>query len=261
MQPVSTSIEAMLRHDRRVIATALAGAVAIAWAYQAYMDWGMRHGSAFIAALMPVMQAWTPLDPLLLFLMWVLMMLAMMLPSVAPTVLVFAEINRRRREQRAPFVATAVFVAGYLAAWVGFSLVVTLSQWGLHAAALLSPAMVARSPVFAGALLVATGLFQWTPMKEACLARCRSPLGFLLTHWRDGNTGAFRVGLLHGSYCIGCCALLMALMFVNGVMNVGWMAVITAFILVEKLLPAHRWVARGAGSMLCAWGMWVLLAA
>jgi predicted metal-binding membrane protein len=258
MLPATTSVEGVLRHDRRIIAAGLAGAVAVAWAYQIYMDWGMRHGSAVIAALMPIMQAWTGVDALLLFTMWVLMMVAMMLPSVAPTVLAFAEINRRRREQQSPFVPTGVFLAGYLAAWVGFSLVATIAQVALHASALLSPAMVARSPLFAGSLLIATGVFQWTPLKDACLSRCRSPLGFLLGHWREGNRGAFRLGLLHGSYCVGCCALLMTLLFVNGVMNVGWMAALTAFILAEKLLPASPWTARVSGLVLCAWGVWLL---
>ncbi len=254
----ATSVEAMLRRDRWVVASGLAGAAVLAWAYQLYMAWGMKHGSPVIAALMPNMQAWTVWDAFLLFAMWLLMMVAMMLPSVAPTVLAFAEVNRRRREQQSPFVPTGVFVAGYLSAWVGFSLVATVAQAALHAAALLSPAMMAKSHVFAGSLLVATGVFQWTPLKQACLSRCRSPLGFMLAHWRDGISGAFRVGLLHGAYCVGCCALLMALLFVNGVMNVAWIAVLTAFVLAEKLVPAHLWSGRVAGLLLCGWGIWVL---
>ena len=254
------SVESILRRDRWLVASGLGGGAALAWGYQLSMVWGMEHGSPVIAALMPKMQAWTAWDMFLLFAMWVLMMVAMMLPSVTPTVLAFAEVNRRRRERQSPFVSTGVFVAGYLSAWVGFSLVTTVAQAALHASALLSPAMVARSRVFAGSLLVATGVFQWTPLKQACLSRCRSPLGFVLAHWRDGNSGAFRVGLLHGSYCVGCCALLMALLFVNGVMNITWIAVLAAFVLVEKLVPAHLWVGRVAGLLLCGWGIWVLAA-
>jgi predicted metal-binding membrane protein len=254
------SVEALLRRDRWIVASGVAGAAALAWIYQLYMAWGMEHGSPVIAALMPHMHSWTAWDVFLLFAMWVLMMVAMMLPSVAPTVLAFAEINRRRREQRNPFVPTGVFLAGYLTAWVGFSLVATVAQVALHTAALLSPAMVARSPVLAGSLLVATGVFQWTPLKQACLSRCRSPLGFVLAHWREGTLGAFRVGLLHGSYCTGCCALLMALLFVNGVMNVAWIAVLTLFVLAEKLVPWHPWSGRLAGLLLCIWGVWVLAA-
>jgi predicted metal-binding membrane protein len=259
VQAAATPVEAILRHDRWVVATGLAGAAALAWAYQVYMAWGMGHGSAVIAALMPRMQGWTAWDLGLLFAMWALMMVAMMLPSVAPTVLAFAEINRRRREEQRPFVPTAVFLAGYLSAWVGFSLAATVVQAALHSAALLSPAMMARSPLFAGGILVATGVFQWTPLKQACLARCRSPLGFVLTHWRDGLAGAFHVGLQHGSYCVGCCALLMGLMLVNGVMNVWWMVLLSVFVLVEKLLPAHLWTARAVGALLSGWGLWMIV--
>ena len=256
----ATSVEAMLCRDRWVVAFGLAGAAALAWAYQLYMGWGMKHGSRVIAALMPRMQAWTAWDVFLLFAMWVIMMAAMMLPSVAPAVLAFAEVNRRHREQRSPFVPASVFVAGYLSAWVCFSLVATIAQAALHATALLSPSMMARSHVFAGSLLLATGVFQWTPLKQACLSRCRSPLGFVLAHFRDGTPGAFRVGLLHGTYCIGCCALLMALLFVNGVMNVSWIAVLTVYVLAEKLAPAYAWTSRVAGLLLCGWGVWVIRA-
>lgn len=256
----ATSLEALLRRDRWIIGSALGGAAALAWAYQAYMAWGMEHGSRLIAALMPSVYDWTVRDALLLFVMWALMMIAMMLPSVAPTVLAFAEVNRRRRAQRSPAVPTGVFLAGYLAAWAGFSVAATLAQKALHEAALMSPAMMARSRAFAGVVLIATGAFQWTPLKQACLARCRSPFSFVLAHWRDGIAGAFKVGLVHGSYCVGCCALLMALLFVNGVMNVGWMVLVSAFVLVEKLAPAHLWTGRAAGVLLCAWGAWVLTA-
>jgi predicted metal-binding membrane protein len=256
----ATTLEALLQRDRRLVMYGLAGTAALAWAYQLYMAWGMEHMSPAMAAIMPNMLAWRASDVFLLFAMWVVMMVAMMVPSVAPTILVFAEINRKRREQHSPFVPTGVFLAGYLGAWVAFSLAATLAQWGLHAASLVSSAMVATSPVLGGALLIATGLFQWTPFKEACLTRCRSPLGFILTHWRDGLVGAFRTGFLHGSYCVGCCALLMALLFVNGVMNVLWMAVLTAFVFVEKLVPGHRWTGRVAGLVLCGWGVWMLVA-
>jgi len=254
------SVEVLLRRDRWVVAGGVAGAVALAWAYQLYMVWGMEHGSTVIAMLMPNTQSWTAFDAFLLFVMWVLMMVAMMLPSVAPTVLAFAEVNRRRREQQSPFVRTGVFLSGYLTAWVGFSLVATAAQLALHTAALLSPAMVARSPVLGAGLLFATGVFQWTPLKQACLSRCRSPLGFVLTHWREGAAGAFGVGLLHGAYCTGCCALLMALLFVNGVMNIAWIAVLTLFVLAEKLLPWPIWPGRLAGLLLCIWGALVLTA-
>ncbi len=253
-------LDELLRRDRRWVFCGLTATAALAWAYQLYMAWGMEHMSPQMAALMPNMQLWRAWDVFLLFAMWVVMMAAMMVPSVAPTVLVFAEINRRRREARSPFVRTGVFLAGYLTVWAAFSLGATVAQWWLHKAALVSAAMETTSPLVAGALLVTTGLFQWTPWKDACLSRCRSPIGFILNHWRDGIRGAFRVGLLHGSFCVGCCALLMMLLFVNGVMNVMWMALLTGFVLVEKLVPAGRLTARIGGVALCVWGIWVVLA-
>jgi predicted metal-binding membrane protein len=255
------TLEALLQRDRRVVVYGLAATAALAWAYQIYLAWGMEHMSPSMAALMPNMQEWRGWDLFLLFAMWAVMMVAMMVPSVAPTILAFAAINRKRREQDSPFAPTGVFVAGYLAAWAAFSLAATMAQWGLHAASLVSSAMVATSPLLGGALLVATGIFQWTRLKEACLARCRSPVGFILTHWRDGLAGSFRVGFLHGSYCVGCCALLMALLFVNGVMNIWWMAVLTAFVLVERLVPASRLTGRVVGLLLFGWGLWMLRAA
>ena len=259
--PGATALEGLLQRDRRLVVYGLAATTAMAWAYQLYMSWGMEHPSPVMAALMPDMLAWRGRDLLLLFAMWLVMMVAMMVPSVAPTLLAFARINRTRRERQGPFVPTGVFFAGYLAAWAAFSLAATVAQWGLHSATLVSSAMVLQSPALAGVLLVATGVFQMTPFKEACLSRCRSPLGFVLASWRDGLGGAFRMGLLQGTYCVGCCALLMALLFVNGVMNVGWMLVLTAFVLVEKTAPRAAWTRRAAGVLLLAWGGWLLLAA
>jgi len=253
-----TALENLLRRDRRVIALGLAATVGLSWAYQLYMAFAMRRGRP-TAMLMPDMRVWSTWDLLVLFVMWVVMMVAMMTPSVAPTVLVFAAIHRSRRAHRGPFVATGVFLLGYLAVWVAFSLVATLVQRQLHAAALISTAMAATSPLLAGALLLAGGAFQWTPWKQACLAHCSSPRGFVLTHWREGTSGAFRVGLAHGTYCLGCCAMLMSLLFVNGVMNISWMAVLTAFVLVEKLVPARGWTSRLSGLALCVWGGWMLL--
>lgn len=213
------------------------------------------------AALMPRLQGWGAFDFLLVFGMWAVMMVATMAPSVAPMLLMFATVNRRRREQDAPFVPTGLFLAGYLAVWTGFSLLAAAAQWLLHSAALLSPAMVSASPVLAGGLLAAAGVFQWTPLKHACLAHCRSPLGFLLTSWREGRGGAFRMGLQHGVFCVGCCWVLMGLLFVVGVMNLVWVAAIAGFVLLEKLLPRGLWLSRSTGILLAAWGVWVVAGA
>jgi predicted metal-binding membrane protein len=243
-----------LKRDRSVVLGGLIGISLVAWAYTGYLAWDMHH----MAMAMPHMQEWGIVYLLLLYLMWAVMMVAMMVPSAAPMILMFVTINRRRREQQQPFVPTAVFLAGYLLVWASFSAVATLTQWGLHTAALLSPMMVSTSPLLGGILLIAAGLFQWTPLKYACLSRCRSPLGFLMTDWRDGTSGALYMGLKHGAYCIGCCWLLMALLFVAGVMNLLWVATIAAFVLVEKVVPRGERVGRVAGGVLIVAGVLVL---
>jgi predicted metal-binding membrane protein len=164
-------------------------------------------------------------------------------------------VNRKRREQQRPFVPTMIFLLGYLAVWAGFSAVAAVAQWILHGLALLSPMMTGTSPVLGGILLAGAGIFQWTPLKNACLAQCRSPLGFLLADWREGRWGAFIMGLKHGAFCTGCCWFLMTLLFVAGVMNLWWIAVITVFVLLEKITPRHWHMAKVAGAILVGWGI------
>lgn len=207
----------------------------------------------------PKMQPWTPRDLALVFAMWAIMMVAMMTPAATPMILLFATIHRKRRERAAPYVPTAVFLLGYLLVWTLFSAGATLAQWGLHAAALLTPAMAVGSALAGGAILVAAGLYQWLPLKDACLNRCRTPLDFLLAEWREGLHGAVAMGMRHGVFCLGCCGLLMAILFVAGVMNLFWVAGIAAFVLLEKTVPAGRWVGRLAGLALLAWGLRVCL--
>jgi hypothetical protein len=161
---------------------------------------------------MPAMHAWSWVEVGALVIMWSVMMVAMMTPAAAPMILMFATIHRRRTAEGRPATPTAIFVLGYLVIWTIYSVVAALAQASLHAAALLSPAMAATSPLLAGGLLVAAGVFQWTPLKRACLAACRSPLSFLMTGWREGRAGAFVMGLRHGLYCLGCCWALMALL-------------------------------------------------
>ena len=173
-------------------------------------------------------------------------------------ILGFAGVNRTRRAQSLTYVPTGVFVLGYVAAWTGFSLLATLAQETLHSMALVSSMGVSTSGILGGSLLVATGIFQWTPWKNVCLRHCRSPLGFILTEWRDGTWGAFQMGLRHGAYCVGCCWLLMALLFVAGVMNLWWVAAIAGLVLVEKVTSAGPWIARAIGVALMLWGGWLL---
>ncbi len=254
--------ERILERDRIIILGGLAGLTALAWAYIVYLAWdmgSMEMGTGMaVAVAMPNMQTWGAVDFALMFVMWAVMMVAMMVPSAAPMVLVFATVNRRRyREHRGSFVPTAVFLLGYVVVWTGFSALATLAQWALHAAALLSPMMISTSPLLGGTLLVAAGVFQWTSLKHACLAHCRSPLGFIMSEWREGTRGALVMGLKHGAYCVGCCWFLMGLLFVAGVMNLLWVAIIASFVLVEKVASVGNWVGRAAGLLLIGWGVWM----
>jgi predicted metal-binding membrane protein len=187
--------------------------------------------------------------------MWAVMMAAMMLPSAAPMILLFGTIARRRQPTGDSPADAGVFGLGYVAVWAAFSLVAVALQFGLDQAALLSPMMSTTSKAVAGAVLIGAGVYQWTPLKQACLRRCRSPLQFLMTEWREGRRGAFVMGLRHGGYCLGCCWVLMLLLFVGGIMNLAWIAGIAAFVLVEKLAPAGHWMGRAAGAALVLWGV------
>jgi predicted metal-binding membrane protein len=244
-----------LKRDRTIVLAGVAGLSALAWAYLLVLARRMPHEDMTMAMAMPHMQIWGATEVLLTWVMWAVMMVAMMTPSAAPMILTFATLNRQRQGQQGPFVPTTVFVLGYLLVWGGFSVVATLAQWGLHTGALLSPMLVSTSPVLGGLLLVVAGLFQWTPLKSTCLRQCRSPLGFFMTEWREGAWGALVMGLRHGSYCVGCCWVLMALLFVAGVMNLLWVAVLAAFVLVEKVLPRGELVGRVVGGVLMLAGL------
>jgi len=253
-------MERLIRRDRAVAAAALLFLTVLAWISLVRMRTGMTPAAHGTMA-MPGMQAWTALDLALLFLMWAVMMAAMMLPSAAPMILLVATVERRRRERASPAVPTAIFAAGYLVVWTAFSAAAAVAQWGLHQAALLSPMMASTSPVLGGLLLVAAGIYQWLPVKSACLSRCRSPVGFLGSEWREGRAGALVMGLRHGLFCLGCCWALMTLLFVAGVMNLLWVAAIAALVLVEKLAPGGARSGRLAGLALAGWGVWMLAAA
>ncbi|MGH7264006.1 MAG: DUF2182 domain-containing protein [Candidatus Rokuibacteriota bacterium] len=256
-------IAALLARDRAVVWGGVAVLAAGAWGYLVHLRRGMAgmEGMADMPGMAPVLAPWTGTDLAFAVAMWAVMMVAMMLPATAPVVLLFAALNRTRRERGGVGVPSAVFVLGYLAVWTGFSVAAALAQWGLHAATLLSPALTTTSPLVAGVLLVAAGVYQLTPLKRACLARCRSPLGFFLTRWRDGVGGAFRMGADHGVYCLGCCWVLMGLLFVVGVMNLAWVAAITAFVLLEKVAPGGVLIGRLASVGLIAAGLLVASAA
>ena len=223
------------RLDRLGILSALVGGTTLAWIYLFRLAGEMTGSSIPMAAIQ--VRPWGAADFILIFLMWAIMMVGMMVPSAAPTVMIYAAIGRKAARDRTIVPPTAVFISGYVALWTLFCVVATLAQWGLDQAALLSPMMVTTSPAIGSGLLIGAGLYQVTPIKRACLKHCRSPAHFLSEHWRAGVTGAFRMGLEHGVFCLGCCWVLMGLLFVGGVMNLLWIAAIATFVFAEKVIP------------------------
>ncbi|MCH7554103.1 MAG: DUF2182 domain-containing protein [Chloroflexi bacterium] len=245
-----TVLESIVKRDRAIVVGGLLGITALAWGYMFYLAQDM--GS------MMRMQTWGAGDFTLMFIMWSVMMTGMMLPSAAPMILTFSAFNRRRREGQGPFVPTGVFVLGYVIVWAGFAFVATSAQGGLRSASLLSPMLVSSSPYFGGPLLMLAGVFQFSSIKYACLTKCRTPLGFIMTEWREGTRGALTMGVRHGVYCLGCCWILMALLFVLGVMNLLWIAALAAVVLLEKVMPRGVPVSRLAGVLLILWGALVI---
>lgn len=251
----------VLKRDRVIVVTGLAAVTALAWVYVLQFTSRMTGMDIRMEMSMPTMRAWRSGDILLTFLMWAIMMVAMMTPSATPMILIFARVNRQRQADQSPVPATMVFLLGYLMVWLSFSVGATLVQWGLHSTALLSPELISVSPVLGGILLILAGIYQFTPLKHVCLSQCRTPLSFLMTEWREGTRGALTMGVRHGVYCVGCCWLLMTLLFVAGVMNLLWVAFIAGYILVEKVVPAEQWVSRATGLLTVGWGVWLLLQA
>jgi len=249
----ATTVETLVRRDRAIVAAGLVAIAALAWLWLLRLSGSMTEMAEHMA--MPDMGPWSAGEAAGLFVMWAVMMVAMMTPSAAPMVLVFAAVNRRRREQGGVVVPTGVFVLGYVVVWSLYAVAAAAGQWALHNVALLSEEMAAASPLLGGILLLAAGVFQWTPLKRACLAACRSPLSFVMTRWHEGARGAFVMGLSHGVYCVGCCWVLMALLFVAGVMNLAWVAAIGAFTLAEKALPWGDALGRAAGVVLAGAGL------
>jgi predicted metal-binding membrane protein len=246
-------LQTLLRRERMPAAGALLLVVLLSWAWLLNGAGTMEEMDGM---LMPMsVGPWSAAHAALMLAMWVVMMAAMMLPSAMPMILFYDSLARKRR---AGGTGASVFALGYLAVWGVFSVVAVALQFTLERLAVLSPMMETTSIALAGVLLIGAGIYQWTPVKQACLRRCRSPLDFVLTHWRDGARGAFIMGVQHGAYCLGCCWMLMLLLFVGGVMNLAWIAGLTLFILLEKLMPAGRWTGRAAGLVLIGWGGGVL---
>jgi predicted metal-binding membrane protein len=266
-----STLEAVLRRDRLVVASALGVIAVLAWAYVLWLAvdmsmpgmnmGGFRMVPAFGMGMMaPAATPWSAVEFVLVFVMWTVMMVGMMAPSAAPMILMYARVGRQRKGASQPFAATGWFVAGYFLAWAGFSLAATLVQWVLDRTALLDNRMASANLLLGALVLMAAGLYQWTPLKDTCLAHCQTPIGFLMRHggFRSNVRGCLRLGLLHGTYCVGCCWILMALLFVVGVMNVLWIALLALLVLLEKLTPRGRQIARVAGVACIAAGAWLL---
>jgi predicted metal-binding membrane protein len=257
---------AFLRRDRVVVIGLIVVVSALAWAYTVHQARVMDEMEAAMwrdmnMSMNGMEPSWTPVDAVLIFAMWTAMMAAMMLPGTVAMIAAFATINRRRRARGAPYVRTAIFVAGYLVVWAAFSLAATAAQWALQRTGLLTTMMQSASYLFSAALFLAAGLYQFSPLKERCLAYCRSTDGFILGEWRDGNLGATIMGLRHGLFCTLCCAGLMLLLFALAVMDLRWVAGLAVLVTAEKLLPHPRAWRIGIGAALIASGSGFAVAA
>jgi predicted metal-binding membrane protein len=268
MRAADAAMTALLRRDRVIILASLFAIALLAWAYLFWFASAMKMeipGSAMnmpgmAEDLSPAFITWTFSHALVTFAMWAIMMIGMMTPSVAPVVLLYTRTALGAQAQGKVFASASWFAAGYLAAWIVFALMATAGQWALDWAALLTPGMKSASRSFGGLLLIAAGFYQWTPLKHICLKHCRAPLHFIVRHggFRPSKAAALRLGMLHGAFCVGCCWALMLLLFVGGVMNLTWIAALTILVLLEKIAPWGRAVARVAGLFAAAAGLMLM---
>jgi predicted metal-binding membrane protein len=257
---------ALLKRDQWIVLAALAALTLLAWA------WLLHLNSTPMATSQPMPGMGNMVMPraapqlglsasFALFAMWAIMMIGMMTPSVAPMVLTYAGVARNYRRQGTPFASAFWFAGGYFAAWILFALAASLGQIALDRIALLSPMMATTSAPLGGAILIAAGLYQWTPLKDACLSRCAGPLQFIQSHggFQPRALGSLRLGVLHGLYCVGCCWILMALLFVTGVMNLLWIAILMLAVLAEKIVPGRPLLSRLLGTAFILAGLWIIL--
>lgn len=243
-------IEHTAKNERWIVLTGLAAVAAIGLFATLRLGDMLMMPTAFVARAI--------VYPLLLFIMWWTMMMAMMLPSAAPAILTYGAISRKFAEKGAPVAPLAVFAAGYCAIWTGFAAVAVALQLLLSQTIALSMMMAVTSAVVGGGLLIAAGLYQLSPLKAACLRKCQAPLMFLARNWQKGYLGALRMGLSHGLYCLGCCWVLMGLLFYGGVMELRWIVGLALYVAVEKLTPAGNRLSRFTGILLIGWGSWTV---
>jgi predicted metal-binding membrane protein len=252
-------LRALLQRDRMLVLGGLLVVILLAWGWLllgAGIDMEqMDMGAGQVMLMAP---EWSAGYAEVIFLMWAIMMMAMMLPSAAPAILLAAALMRQRGGNRI-FGPTGLFVLGYLVIWFAFSLIATALQWSLDRVSLLSADMASNSAPLAGVLLIAAGLYQWTPFKQTCLVQCRSPFEQLTKYWRQSTFGPLLAGTMHGLFCLGCCWLLMALLFVGGLMNLLWIAALAFLVLIEKLLPVGPHASRLSGIALIIWGAVILV--
>ncbi|HXC57917.1 MAG TPA: DUF2182 domain-containing protein [Steroidobacteraceae bacterium] len=255
-----------LRRERIIALIALFIIAALAWMWllreagrMSSMDTAAMAGVRMnhMQMMSPTFTAWSAPLAAYLFVMWFVMMIGMMTPSAAPIVLLYLGVARHAARSEHRLASAAWFLAGYLAAWAAFSLLATMAQWAMESAALMTPAMSAASRPLGAAVLIAAGVYQWLPLKDACLAQCRAPLSFIQQRggFPASAAGALRLGFQHGLYCVGCCWALMLVLFTAGVMNLLWIAVLMCLVLAEKLLPRGRWISRTAGIFAVAAGL------
>jgi predicted metal-binding membrane protein len=221
---------------------------------------GFRMIPAGRGLMMPADAPWHAIEFAFVFVMWAVMMVGMMTPSVAPLLLIYVRVGRQAAAQQQPFAVGAFLAGGYLVAWIAFSLIATIGQWAIEREGWLTPSMASASSIFGGLTLIAAGMYQWTPLKDACLRQCQFPLQFVQRHggFRADAIGSLKLGARHGLYCLGCCWVLMTLLFVSGVMNVFWIALTVIFVLTEKVVPVGRLISRLAGTLFLAIGVWLM---
>ncbi len=262
------TIEKTLRRDRLIVVIALTVVIVLSWGYilsgagmgmSAFEMTAMNlsdDNSPGMAMMIPT--KWTMGYVVLMFFMWWIMMIAMMLPSATPMILLHARVDRKAKEKSGEHGSpwpSAAFTLGYLLAWAGFSVIAAALQWLFEMLDWLSPmTMNTTNALLAGAILLFAGAWQLTPIKQACLRHCRGPVQFLSQNWRDGSSGALKMGLHHGTYCLGCCWGLMAILFFGGIMNLYWIIGLAIIVLLEKLLPLGPRVGQVIGTLLVIWG-------
>ncbi len=266
-----SALEGVLKRERALVATGLAALTLLSWVYIWHgAGMGMSALAMTKVALFPHLtpepmpdMVMSPIAWLTVVAMWWVMMIAMMTPSAAPLILLYGGVMRHAAKQdqtAATYIPTVFLVAGYLLVWLAFSTVATALQYALQRAGLISPMMLwSQSALLSAAVLAMAGLYQLSPLKHACLKHCRGPVQFLTQHMRKGNLGALTMGIEHGAWCVGCCWMLMALLFVGGVMNLVWIALLALLVLIEKIAPRGVIAGRIAGGVLIAWSVVTLM--